>query len=96
MRNVLFTPLGDKIVFTRPIDICMRTWEFLQEVILNHSPVFNELYIMDSNGDNLTRLTDHDGYDGGPFFDSSGNHMLEAALQTDCTAEIFRMSVDGK
>ena len=27
-----------------------------------------DLYLMDSDGSNVVRLTDEDGYDGGPFF----------------------------
>ena len=71
----------------------MRTWEFLQEVILNHSPGSMEIYIMDSNGDNLTRLTDHDGYDGGPFLiHPEIIYAGGASLQTDIKRNLSHVS----
>ena len=45
---------------------------------------------MDSNGDNLTRLTDHDGYDGGPFLiHPEIIYAGGASLQTDIKQKSF-------
>ena len=93
-----FSPLGDKIVFTSNRHLyANKGVSSDQQIDIKSLSRFNEIYIMDSNGDNLVRLTDHDGYDGGPFFDSSGNHICWRRFSTDGhKAEIFRMSVDGK
>ena len=42
------------------------------------------------------RLTNHDGYDGGPFFDATGEYICWRRFSSDGhKAEIFRMSSDG-
>ncbi len=54
-----------------------------------------DLYIMDADGDNLRRLTDLPGYDGGPFFSSDGSRITWRRFSEDgLTAEIFTMN-DG-
>ena len=55
----------------------------------NHSlSQHNEIYIMDSDGKNVRRLTNYFGYDGGPFliqqeitFVGEGSHLTDTKLK---------------
>lgn len=55
-----------------------------------------ELYIMDSDGSNVRRLTDVVGYDGGPFFSPDGERICWRRFEENgAVAEIMVMDVDG-
>ncbi|NUQ63836.1 MAG: M20/M25/M40 family metallo-hydrolase [Pirellulales bacterium] len=55
-----------------------------------------DLYIMDSDGANVRRLTDAPGYDGGPFFSPDGKRICWRRFSENAaTAEIMTMNVDG-
>jgi Tol biopolymer transport system component len=55
-----------------------------------------DLYIMRSDGSDITRLTTATGYDGGPFFSADGQQICWRRFSTDgATAEIMLMDVDG-
>ncbi len=55
-----------------------------------------DLYLMDSDGKNIRRLTTAVGYDGGPFFSPDGNQICFRRFSRDgATAEIMLMNVDG-
>ncbi|MCB1065958.1 MAG: PD40 domain-containing protein, partial [Verrucomicrobiae bacterium] len=55
-----------------------------------------ELYLMDSDGSNVKRLTNADGYDGGPFFSADGKKICWRRFdRKGLTAEIFSMNIDG-
>ncbi|MCB1077812.1 MAG: PD40 domain-containing protein, partial [Verrucomicrobiae bacterium] len=55
-----------------------------------------ELYLMDSDGSNVKRLTHADGYDGGPFFSADGKKICWRRFdRKGLTAEIHTMKVDG-
>ncbi|MCA9214973.1 MAG: M20/M25/M40 family metallo-hydrolase [Planctomycetales bacterium] len=55
-----------------------------------------DLYIMNSDGSNVRRLTDVPGYDGGPFFSPDGKRICWRRFSEDgATAEIMMMNVDG-
>ena len=57
---------------------------------------FIDLYRMDSSGRNIRRLTDHPGYDGGPFFSPDGERIVWRRFSPDgATAEIYSMKSDG-
>ncbi len=57
---------------------------------------FIDLYVMDSNGRNVRRLTDTPGYDGGPFFSPDGSRIAWRRFTPDgARAEIHTMRVDG-
>ncbi len=57
---------------------------------------FIDLYRMDSSGRNIRRLTDHPGYDGGPFFSPDGERIVWRRFSPDgATAEIYSMRGDG-
>lgn len=55
-----------------------------------------ELYIMKSDGTNVKRLTNHLGYDGGPFFSHDGKKITWRRFTPNgASAEIWTMNVDG-
>lgn len=58
---------------------------------------FLDLYMMDTTGGNVRRLTRSPGYDGGPFFSPDGKSIVWRRFAADGrTAEIFTMDVNGK
>lgn len=55
-----------------------------------------DIYIMNSDGSNVKRLTKSPGYDGGPFFSPDGKRICWRRFSPDGhTAEIFTMNIDG-
>lgn len=55
-----------------------------------------EIYIMKADGTEVRKLTDHIGYDGGPFFSADGKKITWRRFdRSGATAEIFTMNVDG-
>ena len=57
---------------------------------------FGEIYIMNADGSNQTRLTDAPGYDGGPFFTPDGQHIVWRHFTPDGSqADIYTMRIDG-
>jgi Tol biopolymer transport system component len=92
------SPDGSKIVFcsTRsayPIDSLSAERKALAE---KNVEIFGEIYIMDANGKNVKRLTDWDGYDGGPFFSPDGNRIVWRHFDVSGEiAEVYTMKTDG-
>ncbi len=57
---------------------------------------FMELYLMNADGSNVRRLTEVDGYDGGPFFSPDGTRICWRRFTTDgAKAEVMTMRLDG-
>jgi Tol biopolymer transport system component len=55
-----------------------------------------EIYIMKADGTQVKRLTNHTGYDGGPFFSADGKKIIWRRFAANgATAEIFTMNADG-
>ncbi len=55
-----------------------------------------EIYTADADGGNVKRLTNADGYDGGPFFSSDGKKICWRRFdRKGLTAEVYSMNVDG-
>ncbi len=68
-----------------------------QQELFERDPAWaNEIYVMNSDGTNVRRLTISPGYDGGPFFSADGNSICWRRFSEDgATAEIMTMDVDG-
>ena len=57
---------------------------------------FMDIYIMDADGGNVRRLTDSNGYDGGPFFSADGSRIVWRRFDAaGKVAEIWTMNADG-
>lgn len=57
---------------------------------------FMDLYIMNADGSDVRRLTDSNGYDGGPFFSADGEKIVWRRFAEDGhSAEIYVMNRDG-
>jgi len=55
-----------------------------------------EIYLSDADGSNPKRLTNADGYDGGPFFSADGKEICWRRFdRKGLTAEIYAMKSDG-
>lgn len=56
-----------------------------------------DLYLMDSNGTNVRRLTDEYGYDGGPFFSWDGRYIVYRAFhpRTDAERQEYAANLAG-
>ena len=55
-----------------------------------------EIYLADADGSNVKRLTNTDGYDGGPFFSADGKKICWRRFdRKGLTAEIYTMNLDG-
>jgi len=56
-------------------------------VFTSHREGDLDLYLMDSDGSNVRRLTDEYGYDGGPFFSWDGRYIVYRAFHPKTEAE---------
>jgi Tol biopolymer transport system component len=57
---------------------------------------FMDIYVMDADGGNVRRLTESDGYDGGPFFSADGSRIVWRRFDAaGKVAEIWTMRADG-
>ena len=93
-----YSPDGDKIVFTSlrnaypPEDLTAEDRKRLE----NDPAYFGEIYIMDADGGNQTRLTETPGYDGGPFFSVDGERFIWRRFDEDgMNADVYTMRLDG-
>jgi Tol biopolymer transport system component len=93
-----FSPDGKKIVFCSLRD-AYPVEELTEEdrKRLDKQPdYFGEIYIMDADGGNQTRLTDWPGYDGGPFFTPDGQRIIWRHFTEDgLNADVYTMKPDG-
>ena len=92
-----YSPCGGHIVFASNRLAYQRelTAEERERFELNQSFLM-DLYLMDSDGGNVRRLTDHPGYDGGPFFSACGEMICwRRFTEKGDSAEIWVMDADG-
>jgi Tol biopolymer transport system component len=55
-----------------------------------------DIYVMKADGSQVRKLTNHLGYDGGPFFSQTGKKITWRRFTPDGrSAEIYTMNVDG-
>ncbi len=93
-----YSPDGKKIVFASlrnayPPEKLSEKERKLLEV---DPAYFAEIYIMDADGSNQTRLTDWPGYDGGPFFSPDGQRIVWRHFEENgAVADIYTMRPDG-
>jgi Tol biopolymer transport system component len=93
-----FSPDGKQIVFCSLRDAYPEDslTDEERELLVNQPDYFGEIYIMDSDGANQTRLTDWPGYDGGPFFTPDGERIVWRHFSEDgLLADIYTMKLDG-
>lgn len=93
-----YSPDGTKIAFASNRRAYMEDelTEREQQQFEFHGAAVMDIYIMDADGSNVQRLTDEEGYDGGPFFSADGKRICWRRFKTDMTsAEIWTMKIDG-
>ena len=93
-----YSPDGQRIVFCSLRDAYPKSQLSPKELKqLEVDPAyFGEIYIMNADGSNQTRLTDAPGYDGGPFFTPDGQHIVWRHFTPDGSqADIYTMRIDG-
>ncbi len=57
---------------------------------------FGEIYIMNADGSDQKRLTNWQGYDGGPFFSHDGERIIWRHFQDNgMLADVYTMRLDG-
>lgn len=92
-----YSPDGNKIVFAsnrQAYDGSMSEEDQKAFKLDKKFPM--EIYLADGDGSNVKRLTNTDGYDGGPFFSADGSKICWRRFdRKGLTAEIYTMSLDG-
>lgn len=94
-----YSPDGSKIVFCSvrhaySPDSGLTAEE--KKLLETDKSYFGEIYIMNPDGSDQTRLTFADGYDGGPFFSPDGKRILWRRFdETGVNADIYTMNLDG-
>ena len=93
-----YSPDGKRIVFCSLRDAYPKSQlsaKDLKQLEVDPS-YFGEIYIMNADGSDQTRLTNAPGYDGGPFFTPDGRHIVWRHFTSDGSqADIYTMRIDG-
>lgn len=93
-----FSPDGKQIVF------CSLRFAFPNDqlppekrALYEKDPAwFGDIYIMNSDGSNVRRLTEAPGYDGGPFFSPDGERIIWRHFdESGMVADVWAMKTDG-
>jgi Tol biopolymer transport system component len=92
-----YSPDGKYIAFASNRAAYTSEMSDLDAINFKKNPSYMmDIYIMNSDGSNVKRLTTHKGYDGGPFFSPDGKRIVWRRFASDGrTAEIFTMNIDG-
>jgi Tol biopolymer transport system component len=92
-----YSPDGQWIVFSSMRDAYNRTLTAAEQKQLANDPsYFGEIYIMKADGTDQRRLTTAAGYDGGPFFTTTGDRIVWRRFdEQGLIADIWTMKPDG-
>lgn len=92
-----YSPDGSQIVFASNRAAFESELSGRAKELFDVDPAYmNDIYIMNSDGTDVRRLTDVPGYDGGPFFSFDGSRICWRRFSEDgATAEVFTMNTDG-
>ena len=94
-----YSPDGSKIVFCSLRDAYPpeRLSPKEQKLLEPRAEYFAEIYLMNADGSDQTRLTDWPGYDGGPFFTPDGKRIVWRHFEAEnpFLADVYTMKLDG-
>jgi Tol biopolymer transport system component len=93
-----YSPDGGKIIFCSMRDAYPpdRLSAEDRERLEVDPSYFGEIYIMNADGTDATRLTEWPGYDGGPFFSPDGNGIVWRHFdESGALADVYTMRLDG-
>jgi len=92
-----YSPDGQWIVFTSMRQAYDHTLTAAEQKQLETDPsFFGEIYIMRSDGTGVRRLTNVNGYDGGPFFSPDGTRIIWRRFdEQGLIADVWTMNPDG-
>ncbi|MGV3482895.1 MAG: M28 family peptidase [Planctomycetaceae bacterium] len=92
-----YSPDGSTVLFASNRVAYERPLTEREKTLFEVDPaVMIDIYKMNADGTNVTRLTDTLGYDGGPFFSPDGKRFCWRRFSEDgVTAEIHTMGIDG-
>jgi Tol biopolymer transport system component len=92
-----YSPDGQWIVLTSMRDAYNRALSEQEKKQLETDPsFFAEIYIMKPDGSRQTRLTNVNGYDGGPFFSPDSKQIVWRRFdESGLIADVWMMNLDG-
>ena len=92
-----YSPDGQWIAFSSMRDAYNRTLSDAEKKQLEVDPSFyGEIYIMKADGSGQKRLTNVNGYDGGPFFSPDGKRIVWRRFnESGLIADVWTMNLDG-
>ena len=91
-----WSPNGRQIIFASNRHAYATGAKVDKERLAKDPSHYIDLYIMDASGRNVRRLTENEGYDGGPFFSPDGERIVWRRFSPDGErAEIYTMKTDG-
>lgn len=92
-----YSPDGRWIVFSSTRDAYNRELSAEEKELLEINPsYFGEIYLMQAEGGEARRLTEVEGYDGGPFFFPDSSRIIWRRFDRDgLIADVWSMKLDG-
>jgi Tol biopolymer transport system component len=92
-----YSPDGQWLVFTSMRDAYNRELSDTEKKKLQEDPsYFAEIYVMRADGSGQKRLTNVNGYDGGPFFSPDGKRIVWRRFdESGLIANVWTMNPDG-